>query len=130
MPHSIVVSICSKQKSEEPGPLPARKRYQGSHIAKVEAAAIEKELPFFVLSGRHGLIPADKPVEYYDYLLVKEEVVVLSGLIGFQLKKYGIKEIFFYTKRKPAWEPYLEALKHACARNNVHLVVRELGEDD
>ena len=126
----VVVSICSRQKSDEPGGVPARLRYKGSHIAKVEEAARAQRLPFFVLSGKLGLLHSDGLIEPYDYRLEPVGVPGLVQDLREQLKKGGIGEIRFYTKRKPDWEPYYTALNRACALEGVGLVVRELGDDD
>lgn len=129
MPH-IVCSICSRQKSQEAGVLPARQRYLGTHVAAVGLEAQKQGLPFFILSGRFGLVPADEPIPDYDYLLAREAVPELAHRISGQLVRHGVQGIHFYTKDKPNWSPYLEALQKATGRSGVSLVVCLLGEND
>lgn len=126
----IVCSICSRAKDQDPRHLPARQRYIGSHIAKIEAIAREMEKEFFVLSGVHGLVSADEVVPYYDHLLTDDEVDGISESINRQLAHWGIRNITFFTKGKPAWQPYLRALRQACDKAGVHLRTELLADDD
>lgn len=127
---TIVCSICSKVKSTEAGKLPARQRYQGSHIGKVEAIALEQGVPFFILSGRFGLLAADEGVESYDYLLIEEDVQRLADEIQVKLYEHKIGVVHFYTKLKPQWEPYGRALAIACSAAKVRLITHRFGPND
>jgi inosine/xanthosine triphosphatase len=126
----VVVSICSRQKDTDQKPLVAFERYTGSHVRLASEYALVQGLRFFILSGKHGLLHADELVEPYDHRLVAKEVPALGSRITEQLKRHNIGEVRFYTKRKPTWEPYYAALDQACAESKVHLIVRELDEDD
>ena len=125
-----ICSICSRAKKEDEGPLPAAQRYIGSHIAKVQKIAEEQRRPFFILSGVYGFVSAEEEIPYYDHLLVASEVGSLVTKIQAQLKQHGVEEVLFYTKNKPAWEPYLDALRQAANAIGVKLVVEEMGADD
>src|SRR6478609_9452909 len=96
----IVVSICSRQKSKDKAPLPAAQRYTGSHIKLVEAVARERGAPFWILSGKLGLVEAREIVEEYDYLLTDDAVDGLAQEIGAGLAYGGVRRILFYTKDK------------------------------
>ena len=130
MSHVVVCSICSRAKRYNQELLPARQRYTGSHISKVEEVARQKEQPFFILSGRYGFVSADEAIPYYDHLLTREEVNALAMKVRFQLKTHGVTECHFYTKRKSNWEPYLDVLIHAARALNVRLRVHELAGDE
>lgn len=105
-----IITVCSKRKDTSPGMLPAHKRYQGAHVERVRKIAEEQEIPFFILSGKHGLIPANKPVEYYDYRLDDQGVKTLIRLVKKQIGAFGITSIDFYTEGKLSWAPYRDAL--------------------
>jgi hypothetical protein len=129
-PKVIVCSICSKVKSSEEGLVPARKRYQGSHIAKVEAMALEQGAPFFILSGKFGLLAGDDGVRNYDYLLADDGVQELTDKIQAKLYEHKIGVVYFYTKLKPQWELYGKALSTACQAAEVELRICRLDPND
>ena len=126
----VICSICSRMKDERKGLLPARERYLGSHISKVEKIAKEQKRPFFILSGVYGFVAAEEGIPYYDHLLLPNEVLALTEKIRVQLKEHAVEEIHFYTKTKPNWRPYLNALQKASKSLDIHLVIHELSEED
>lgn len=128
---TIVCSICSREKDKSKGALPARERYLGSHIKIAEAAAQKDGLLFFILSGKYGLLSAYEVVEYYDYLLKEGDVMRLALRLHGQLIRspLHIEEIRFYTKTKPAWWPYRDALQQAAGKAKIKLQVIELPDD-
>src|SRR5258706_4802441 len=113
MSHTAVCTIRSKEKRKDEGLLPARKRYIGSHISKVEKIAKEGSLRFFILSGCYGFISGDKGIPYYDYLLLEDKVENLALKVRSQLQEHGVEELNFYTKTKQNWLPYRNALSRA-----------------
>lgn len=125
-----VCSICSRVKDENKELLPARKRYLGSHVLKVEKIALEQKHPFFILSGVYGFISGEEKIPTYDHLLAEDEVSALAEKIQAQIEKSGASEIHFYTKNKPNWKPYRVALEQAAQSVNVELSVHELAEND
>ena len=106
----VVATICSKEKLTDTKPLPANERYLGSHITFVKQVAEKRRLPFFIVSGVYGLISANEKIPYYDHLLIKSEVEALAEKIATQLKERGISVIHLYSKEKPNWKVYEEAL--------------------
>jgi hypothetical protein len=97
--------------------LPAHRRYRGDHVAQVRQIAREKGLPFFLLSGKFGLIHEDRMVPCYDCLLSERDVEPLIRKVRTQLAKRGIHRLWFYNKPKPQWEPYKRVLLGACLRS-------------
>ena len=93
--------------------LPASQRYIGEHIAKTEKIAKESALPFFILSGKYGLLPAGEKIQNYDYYLEMDAVDDLAKVVEAQLKEFDISEIAFYTEGKESWIPYETVLKKA-----------------
>ena len=130
MPRIAICTICSREKSEQEGLMPARRRYLGSHIAKVAEYAAKMELPLFIMSGRYGFISAKEPIQDYDHLLVAQEVTALSFTVYRQLRSLGLKEIHFFTKTKSTWAPYREALEPATQTLGIRLHIHELSEVD
>ena len=130
MSQEVVCSICSREKKQDVGLIPARQRYLGTHISLVEGKAARRNLSFFILSGARGLIPGDECIPYYDYLLEADKAPELAELIQLQLSAYNISKVYFYTKLKPNWEPYLEALRIGADASGVELSTNELAEND
>lgn len=102
----IICTICSKHKDEIENLLQAQLRYTSAHIKATKKIAEELGLPFFVLSGKYGLIPGDEKIQNYDYYLEKSAIDSLSHTVKKQLQKYNITEINFYTKGEASWIPY------------------------
>ncbi len=107
----IICTICSKHKDESEDLLPARLRYTSSHIKAAEKIAEELKLPFFILSGKYGLISADEKIPNYDYYLEKSAIDSLAHTVKGQLQKYNVTELNFYTEGKSSWIPYELALQ-------------------
>lgn len=106
----IICTICSRVKREDEGLLPARIRYAAPHIVAVEGVAEKQNVPFYVLSGKYGVISGDTEIPNYDYYLEAGAAEDLSKTIAEQLKAAGITEIDFYTEQKPTWAPYESAI--------------------
>jgi len=125
-------TYCSANKSNEPGEIPAIRRYQSPRIAKVYAAASELGVAFFILSGEFGLVPRHQPIPWYDHLLKPEEVDNLTELVAKQIHHFGITSIVYFTKsltQEPAILPYHDVLVAACRRTSRPILVAELQTD-
>lgn len=110
----IICTICSKKKRDDIALLPARVRYTAPHIQFTEEKSKESGLPFFILSGKYGIISADREIPNYDYYLEMNQAEELSKAIGEQLRIEKITEIDFYTENKDSWVPYETAIKKGC----------------
>ncbi len=119
-------TICSRQKDERLGLLPARLRYTAPHVLETEKIATEQGLPFFILSGKYGLIPADTEIPCYDYYLEASAADPLAGVIKEQLLAAGITELDFYTEAKPSWAPYEQAITKGAASAGITLHILPL----
>jgi hypothetical protein len=123
-----IVTYCSAQKNTSRGLLPAIDRYCSERIARVAKLAEEKELAFFILSGKYGFVAQDELISYYDHLLVESEVDAHSKIVSAQLKFHGIREIEFHMnhlKDEAALLAYLDCMKKACEQCGVKLNVIE-----
>lgn len=124
----VICSICSREKAE--GLVPAGELYRGAHIRLVEGLAKAQDCPFFILSGVYGFVDAGQLIKSYDHLLQPDEVAALASTIEQQLAGHDIGEIEFYTKDKPNWWPYRQALELAAEKRAVCVQVHELGSND
>ncbi len=122
----IICTICSKHKNDSKGLLPARLRYTSPHIKAVERIAEKSKLPFFILSGKYGLISADEMIPSYDYYLEERAIDSLAKTVYEQLKKHSITELDFYTESKPSWAPYELVLRKGAELAGVALIVHSL----
>ena len=122
----IAVTICSKHKDENTELLPARERYISEHIKKTEAIAEETGLPFYILSGKHGLLAAHEPVSNYDQYLELDAVDDLVVIVESQLRKLGVTEVDFYMEDKESWILYAATLKKATDLTGATLRVHQL----
>lgn len=81
----IICTICSKHKDENKNLLPARSRYTSTRIKAIGEIAEKLKLPYFILSGKYGLISADEKIPNYDYYLEKSAIDSLSRTVEKQL---------------------------------------------
>lgn len=132
----IACTICSRKKAETEGPMPADELYLGAHVALVGSIAREGKLPFFILSGKHGLIPASKKIRSYDHLLVEEEIVPLAKLVRGQLLSRRITCVHFYFKARKSgdgkdnWWPYRVVMIRAALDARARIVLGFLPNED
>lgn len=124
-------TYCSASKSQAPGEVPAIKRYFSERILKVQEAASILGFPFFILSGKFGLLAPDDTIPYYDHLLATGEVKSLANLIAKQMLVRNIDGFVFFTKslaHNPNLQPYFDALEKACEELARPLCVMEWKE--
>jgi hypothetical protein len=112
-------TYCSNAKSKDEGEIPAIKRYRDPRIRKVCEAASILEIEFYILSGEFGLIPPDRPIPWYDHLLLPEEVDELVERMVAQIRHYKIDGVTYFTNaidNDPNLAPYHSAIVIACNR--------------
>ncbi len=118
----IICTICSRNKDEAPGLVPAVKRYTGKHIPFAEALAKKSGPPLFFLSGKYGLISGQENIPYYDYRLEEDRLGELVKIIVGQIRKNKISEIEFYYEDKPSWVIYRRAIESAAEEAGIILL--------
>jgi hypothetical protein len=119
-----IATICSKKKDENTELLPAHLRYLAPHVEQTYNKAEGSNLPFYILSGKYGLIGGEEQIPYYDYYLEADKVEELSIKVAEQIEKEGITDMDFYFEDKESWAPYISTLEKAtkqagCALNKV-----------
>ena len=122
----IICTICSRTKKEDEGFIPAHTRYLGEHIKKVALIANKEKKPFFILSGKYGLIHQDEKISYYDYYLEGSAIEIFSKKVCDQLKENGIMEIDFYVEEKDSWFPYKTVLQKGADLAGVSVYIKKV----
>jgi hypothetical protein len=122
-------TYCSKSKSHKSCEIPAISRYLSGRIQEVYEAALAVNLPFYVLSGRYGLVEPQREIPDYDYLLQDEEVAALAKRVAGQISEYQIEGFVFFIEpvaNDPNVQHYLDTLTEACAQLSLPLCVVDL----
>ena len=117
----IFCTYCSKDKDEIIESLPAIHMYRSKRIRKVNESAKLLGYPFFILSGKYGLIPAEETIHYYDHLLTKNEVPIMTEKIADQLICFKIDSVVFFHNSTESHEkisPYIDTISNACKKLN------------
>ena len=95
----IIMTICSAEKDMDMAHMPAKQRYLNNRIKIVDQIGKKKSLPFYILSGKLGVIKADELIPWYDKQLKMDDIPTILPIIIKQLKKEDIKEIIFYGNK-------------------------------
>ncbi len=122
----ILATYCSALKNETVELVASHKRYKSNRIESIRIKAQNLAIPFFILSGKFGLIRSDQPIPYYDHLLVMAEVESHSKLVAEQIKEAGISKIEFFSRsihEDPNIKAYLDCMKMACETNSIPLQI-------
>lgn len=103
----LLIVACSQRKRPDAGLLPAIERYDGVNFRVIRKARREgrwsPNIDVLILSARHGLIRADKPIAYYDERMtrdrgLKHREAVLATLQLF-LSSNACREVFVNVGR-------------------------------
>jgi len=124
----VLCTYCSAEKHTVVSNVPAISRYISKRIDWVAKQAAQENRPFFILSGKYGIIPATYPLPYYNHLLTQEEVTAHAQKVAPQVREYGITHITFYTRslqQDPNVAPYINCITQAAELAKVDLVVKE-----
>lgn len=106
-------------KKETDIPVPAQELYLAPHIQATKKIADTSGLPFFILSGKYGLLAGADLVSNYDYYLEASAVESLASMMAEQIKDRGITEIDFYFEDKESWKPYKDAMTGASLKAGI-----------
>lgn len=121
----ILVTICSRQKSDRSGKIPAHLRYCSGRIDTCLSEAEIQNVPFLILSGKYGLIEPDTLIPNYDYLLDWPMISELADRVATKLQANSVTQVDFYSKpaETPGWGPYVATMDAACKRAGAELVI-------
>ena len=112
----IVCTICCREKDKAEGDLPAIQRYKSKRIDTVAGLARKAHRPLVILSGKYGLIDADKPIPYYDKLMGTDDVGDIIGKNIFFLEENKVGKVIFICPDPvidPHVKPYLRSIQAA-----------------
>jgi len=126
-------TYCSASKSRETGTIPAIQRYKSARIDTVYAAAQKLGVDFYILSGKFGLISAQRLIPYYDQLLTNDDVPALAEQVKQQLLDHGLDSVVYYTQPLSSSArllPYSAVLRTACVEASVRYLLVELEEKE
>jgi len=117
----IVVTACAANKSNEPKP--ARELYKSTRIKKVDEICRRYNVPFYILSGKYGLICGDEIIEPYEQKMDFTRAVGLISDITNKLlflKEHGLEEVVFYAAGSN--KAYHMAIERACQQAQILLI--------
>lgn len=120
-----VCTYCSAHKSDLPEHMPAIERYQSERIFSINRLASWLNVPFFILSGKFGLISAQEKIPWYDHLLSMEEVHDHVQLVTEQLKELEISDLIFVgesVENDPNLAAYYQCIQSACKEVGIGLI--------
>lgn len=121
----LYITTCSKEKSGKTGEIPALERYDSSRIRGVYQMSQLHESPFYILSGKFGLLAPEHPIPWYDKALQPEDVASLVPIVTAQLREIGDNVLFFakHPEEDSTWQPYLDALQKAAENAGIELKI-------
>lgn len=116
-------TICCKEKRTDPGQLPARERYLSARIEFVLKRGKEEGRNVLILSGKYGLIGPDDPIDWYDKILLDDDVSVFVPLVQSQLFKWRASSIHFFClpRMTTGWSPYYDALEESTSKLGISI---------
>lgn len=84
--HRLLILTCSRKKKAGSRLLPALERYDGPAFQVLRKFTVEcptkaQGLDTWIISAKFGLIPADKPIPYYDELMTVHRATVLNPIV-------------------------------------------------
>ena len=115
---AALLTTCTAEKSSQPGLLPAAERYRGWRVDAARAAALDAQAPLLFLSGVYGIVPATRPLPWYDHALQPGEVEEMIGPCAAQLAALGVVSLtaLLLPVCTPGWSPYHRLLTAGCAQ--------------
>jgi hypothetical protein len=114
-------TICSKEKRDDPGLLPAIERYLNKRIEYVHNESLNANKAMVIFSGRYGLLSPFELIPWYDQKLTIETFQEIVPTLSNQIQQMRITHIVFYCKPKTDndWYPYHIALEQSCISQHV-----------
>ena len=91
-------TYCSAQKNASIKTLTAIQRYESSRIFFVHQLAQERNIEFFILSGKFGLLHPNDELPNYDHLLKSSEIDSHAKKVANQIQERSLTEIVFFCK--------------------------------
>ena len=116
------ITTCCKNKLLNSEEIPAIKRYISTRINTIHKTSLNEKVPFFILSGKHGLLSPLDNIKWYDKILNEDEVTSMVKIVAEQINKLSVSSIIFFTNKK--WTTYNEVIKQASLINNLKIEIK------
>jgi hypothetical protein len=122
-------TYCSKNKNKTNNSKPAYLTYESNRIKWLYNKSKNKGYPLLILSGKYGLINANDSIDYYDKLLLKENIISHASLVEKQLSDLSISKIIFFhqpIKTDMNLSNYISCIDLACRNKNIKICFEEI----
>jgi hypothetical protein len=95
----LLILSCSRKKRTDSRLLPALERYDGPAFQVlrkfiVECSAEARELDIRILSAKFGLIPADRPIPFYDERMTARRAMALNLTVSAEMERLLAQRIY------------------------------------
>ena len=122
-------TYCSKNKNKTCDSKPAYLIYESKRISWLYNKSKKEDVQLLILSGKYGLINANDSIDYYDQLLLKENIISHASLVEKQLSKLSISKIIFFhqpIKSDLNLLYYKSCIALACKNENIKINFEEI----
>lgn len=123
----VYVTFCCAEKDESQDLLPAVDRYLSARIKNVHNRAKTTGVPFYIFSGKFGLVYERDRIPWYDHLLTPSEIESHSQLVASQLREKKIRKVVCFSAPPESdrnLQTYISCLRMACERAGIGLEIR------
>jgi hypothetical protein len=95
----LLILSCSRKKKAGSKLLPALERYDGPAFQVlrkfiVECPAEARKLDIRILSAKFGLIPADRPIPFYDKPMTARRAIALKPAVSAEMERLLAQRIY------------------------------------
>ena len=108
----VYITICCKEKTTETNEIPAIERYISNRIDTIHSKSIDDNVDFFILSGKYGLLSPSDKIDWYDKLLMLEDIPKMTDKISRQLIENNVTEIILFANSD--WKNYIDVISNSC----------------
>ena len=120
---TIAIIGCSKLKLK--GSTKAKDLYQGQLFKKARKYCENRQLPYYILSARYGILDPESHIDYYDTTikdLTKLQLTELVGRVRIALSKLEVSEVVLL-----AGENYYKVIEEAAPELTITRPMQGLG---
>lgn len=124
---TVFCTYCTYKKNQSSIPTPAVELYNSKRIDSCYKAAKHLGLPFYILSGKYGLLDAVENISYYDHLLIEKEVEDHAKIVAKQIQNNNIARIvFFQVPTSSDNKTYIDCITLATEISNIKLTMIDI----
>ncbi len=126
---TIFCTYCTGNKNQSANTMRTLDLYISNRIASTHIAATSLGLPFYILSGKYGLVDAEQHISHYDQRLSQEAVAKHAHTLAKQIQHIGINKIVFFhlpTSIDKYNKAYIDCMIFATKLSNIDLSLIEI----